>query len=132
MVADYERGHGGPIALIDIGNLDVPADRAVFGIQRDHVRIGTHEIKPVAVDGDTALPDVVPFVGRVLIVPDQMPGAGIDGPQVIGDGEVKDSVNQQGCGFDARRLIGLKGPGQTKPADICGGNLRKVAVAAPE
>ena len=103
---------------------------AVLGVEGDQVRVGRHEVEPVLVHGDAALADVEALVGGVVVVPDLMAGARIDGPDVVGHGEVEDAVDQQRRGLDRRRLVGLKGPGEREVADILRRDLCERAVAA--
>jgi hypothetical protein len=65
-----------------------------------------------------------------VIVPNLVSGAGVDGPDVIGHGEEKDAVDQQGRGLDGRVLVGLEGPGETENFHVLRRDLFQRAVAA--
>ena len=95
MIFDDERRHGAPVALVDVGDDLVPADLAVFGIERNQMGIGGGEVEPAFVHGDAAMADVVALGCDAVVMPDQMAGAGVDGPDVVGHGEVDDSIDQR-------------------------------------
>jgi hypothetical protein len=112
VVAHHQGRHGGPVSLVVVGDLDVPADFAVFGIQRNEVGIGSGEKQPALVHGNAAMPDVQAWVGRIGVMPDLMSGARIDCPDVVRHGEVQDAVDQKRRRLQFRFLPGLERPGQ--------------------
>ena len=126
MIADDQRSVGGPVALARIGDEDVPFDFAVFGAQRDQVAVGRGEIHGVLIDRRAAVPDVKCVVLGVLVMPEFLAGARIDGPEVIGRRDVDDAVRHNGRSLE--RLAGLEAPRLFEPADIFGSDLGQLAV----
>ena len=92
------------------------------------MRIGRGEEEPALVHGHAAMADVLAHGGGMIEVPDHVAGSGIDGPDIVGHGEVENSINQQRRGFDLCGLIGLKRPGEAKVLHIVRTDLRKTAV----
>ncbi len=90
---------------------------------------GSGEIEPAFVHGDAAVADMEALVFRIDVMPELMSGAGIDGPDVVGDGEIQDAIDQQGRGFDGAALIGLENPGERELTDIFGSDLGELAMA---
>ena len=120
MISDDERSHGAPVALVDVGDDLVPADLAIFRIERNQVGIGGGEVEPAFVHGDAAVADMVALGCDAVVMPDQVAGAGIDGPDVVGHGKIHDSIDQERRGFDLRGLIGLERPGQGRSPTFSG------------
>ena len=112
VIAHDQRRHGGPVAALRIGHHDVPAHRAVLRVEADQVRVGRHEVEPVAIHGNAARADVEALVRRIGVVPDLMAGARIHRPDVVRRGEVEDAIDQQRRRFDLRIGAGLEGPGE--------------------
>src|SRR5213079_1912878 len=59
---------------------------------------------------DAALTNVLALAGGRSVVPDLMARAGVHGPDIVGDGEVQNAVDQQRRGFEGHRAVGLKRP----------------------
>ena len=121
MIADDQWGHRRPVALLDIGDNDVPTDRAILCIQRNKMGVRCEVVKPPLVHRHSAMADMQSFVDRLIIVPEHMPGTGVNGPYIIGDGEVEHAVNEQRRRLDRSILICLEGPRQSERSDILRG-----------
>src|SRR5579872_1437041 len=74
------------------------------------------------------MPDVHSRALGMAIMPDLMSGASVDSPDILGDSEVQDSVNQQWGRFNECRLICLKGPCQRKVPDVFRSDLGESTV----
>ena len=72
---------------------------AVLGVQRDQVAIGRGEVDRVLIDRRAAVPDVEGVVLGVLVMPDFLAGARVDGPEIVGRRDVDHPVRH-----DRRRL----------------------------
>jgi hypothetical protein len=92
VIANDERSHGRKVAELRVGKLDDPTNGAILGVETDDVRVGGGEIEPVLVHAQAAIADVVAF-GFAMVVPNLTAIAGVDGPHVVGDGEVEDPVH---------------------------------------
>ena len=62
--------------------------------------IGSFEEEPIVIDADAAVARVDTALAFPFVVPEFFAGASIDGPGIIGHGEVENAVELQGCGFD--------------------------------
>ncbi len=111
VVPDSERRHGGPVTLLDIGNDHVPAHGSIVRIQGHQVCIRRQKVEISLVHRDATMPDMKPFVLRVVVMPDLVAGARIDCPDIVGNREVQNPVDQQRRRLDLRRLLGLESPG---------------------
>ena len=60
MIANHQRGHAGPIALCYVSDLNVPAHRSVFAIQRNQPGIRRNKKQIVLVHRDAPMTDVLP------------------------------------------------------------------------
>src|SRR5271155_4451107 len=118
MVANDEWGHAGPISLACVRHLDSPSNGAVAGVERYQVTIRYQEVQPVLVHAQAATANVESLVGRVGVMPKLLARERVDRPDIVGDGEVQHTINQQRGGFDGRLLVGLKGPGKAQAAHI--------------
>ena len=58
-------------------------------------------VKPVAIHAHAAIPNGAAGIGRISIVPEFTPRAGIHGPRVIRRGEIQDAVNHKRRGLDS-------------------------------
>src|SRR5581483_5081655 len=94
MILHHQRRHGGPVALLHVRDDLVPAHRAIFGVQRNEMRIRRYEIKPAFVHTYTAMTDVVALGSWVFEVPDHVAGPRIKGPDIVGHCEVEDSIHE--------------------------------------
>ena len=128
VILDHQRRHGREVAELGIGQFDVPAQLAVFGVERDQMAIGRFEVQPILVHADAALADVV-ALRFAEVVPDDAAGARIQRPDVIGRREIQDAVDFERRRFDGRR-VQLRHPGQRQLADVRLIDLRQRAVAA--
>ena len=88
MISDDERSVSRPKAFCRIRNDGVPLDFAVPGVQSQQVAIGRGEIDGFLVDRRAAMPDVEGVVLGVLVMPDLLAGALVDGPEIVGRGDV--------------------------------------------
>jgi hypothetical protein len=64
-------------------------------------------------------------------MPDHVTAAGIDGPDLIWDGEIENAVDEQRRRLDLSSLIGLEDPGWSEPVNVLRVDLSEGAVAAP-
>jgi len=71
---------------------------------------------------------VITFCGGMVEMPDQVARSRIHGPDVIGHGEIKNSIDKQRRRFDLCGLTGLKRPSQTQALGILGIDLRERAM----
>ena len=62
--------------------------------------IGGFHVEPVAIHAEASIADGAAGAGRVTIVPDLTAGTRVNGPRVVGGGEVEDAVDHQRRGFD--------------------------------
>ena len=115
--------------FVDIGDLDVPADFAVLGVQRNEVGIRSSEVQPALVHGNAAMSDVEALVGRIGVMPDLMSGARIHRPDVVRHGEVQNAVDQKRRGLQGRRLPGLERPGQGQRPNVLRSDLGQRTMA---
>ncbi len=92
--------------------------------------IGSGEVEPLFVHGDTAMSKMHSLVLFVGVAPDLAAGAGIDSPNVVGHGEIQHSVDQQWGRLDERVLVGLKRPRQSEGGNILGSDLSEADCAA--
>ena len=90
---------GGIIHLVEIADGFAPRFLAVVDVQRDQIAVGRFEVEPVAVDADAAVAEMDAALGVPGVVPDLAAGAGVDGPDLVGDGEVHDAVDDQRSRF---------------------------------
>ena len=126
VISDDQRSVGGPVALARIGDQNVPFDFAVLGVQRDQVAVGRGEIHRVLINRRASVPDVKGVVLGVLVMPEFLAGARVDGPEVIGRRDVDDAVRHDRRGLEP--LAGLEAPDLFEPADILGSDLGQLAV----
>src|SRR5579864_6579227 len=110
MLTHDERSHARPISLGHVGHLYVPANTAVFRVERDQMSIGRQKEQISLVHRDTAMPDVFARTPRMDVMPYLMAGPGIDGPDIFRDGKVENAIHQQRRRLDQRCLVGLEGP----------------------
>src|SRR6201993_5286887 len=68
------------------------------------------------------------FVSWLVIVPEHVPRAGIDCPDIVWHSEVKYGVNMKRSRFACSGLICLKRPCKSKVRNILRSNLRELAV----
>ncbi len=121
VVTNHKRRHRREVAKLGISQFDDPANGAILGIQTDQVRIGGSEVEPILVHGQAAMADVVAF-GSAMVMPDLASVPGIDSPNVLGHGEVKNAVHFQRSRFN-RGSVRVKDPCDCERADISGINL---------
>ena len=100
---DDEGRHGAEILHLFIRHVFAEAFFAVLCVQRNEPAIGRHEVEPVAVHAESAIADEVAALVLPAVVPDLFTAAGVDGEDVIGDGEVENSVDFEGRRFDGGR-----------------------------
>ena len=74
--------------------------------------------------------NVITCGGGMIEMPDQVTRSRIDGPDVIGHGEIENSIDKQRRRFDLRGLAGLKRPSQTQISNILRIDLCKRAMPA--
>ena len=103
-----ERSIRRPVAFVGIGNHDVPFDLPVFGVQRDQVTVRGGQIYGVLVNGRAAVADVKRVVGRILVMPELLGGAGVKGPDVVRRGDVDHAVRDNRRSLDLLILVGLE------------------------
>src|SRR5690348_16250689 len=72
--------------------------------------------------------DVESVVRTVSIVPEFLYRAGIDRPDVVRHGHIKDTVRQNGRSLDRLTLAGLEAPNLLEPGDIVGSNLSEAGM----
>src|SRR5262249_19571732 len=120
--------HGGEVAEFAIGKWNIPAHRAIFGVERDEVGVGRFEKKIVPIHSNAALTNVVAF-GLAMAVPDLVTITTVDGPNIVWSGEVLDGVAHQGRGFNGA-AADAKGPGECQRVDVGRVDLIECAVAA--
>jgi len=138
VVVDYHRRHGGEVLKLLVGDLFAPALLAGVRVEGDKPSVGAHEVEPVAVHADAAVADEVAAVVDPIVLPEELALARVDGENVVGDGEVEDSVDQQRRGLDHRvadaalrtDAADLVGPGGGQRGDVGGVDLGERAVAS--
>ena len=110
VISDDERSVGGPETPAGIGDHDVPLDGAILGVEGDQMAVGGGQVDGVLVNVGAAMADVERAVAGMGVVPNLLRGAGVNGPEVVGRGEVEDAVRQNGRGLDGLILAGLEAP----------------------
>src|SRR5690349_12593726 len=115
VITDHQRSHGGEIAELGIGELDVPPDRAALGVEADHVGVRRGEVEPILVHAQAAIADVVAFRFTV-IVPNLAAETSVDGPNVVRRREVENAVYFKGSRF--KFLVRGIDPGERKGIDV--------------
>src|SRR5262249_32687993 len=93
----------------------------------DQVAVGGGEVDGIFVDRRTAVADVEGVVLSVLVVPELLAGVGVDGPEVVGRGDVDDAARDDGRGLDL--LAALPAPDLFELADIFRRDPGEFAVA---
>ena len=116
MIAYNERRHRRKVAEFQIGELNVPANRAILRIEADQVCVRRSKVQPILVHAQSAIANVVAF-GNTLVMPDFPPVARIYGPNVVGHREVENAVHFQRRRFDGGQMR-LEDPGERKRADV--------------
>ena len=129
MILYHQRRIGRPVALVRIGDDDVPFHLAVLRVQRDQMTVRRGEIDGVLINSRATVADVERVVHRVLIVPEFLARACVHGPDVVGCSDVKYAVDEYRRSLD--RLIPgcLKAPDIFQVANVLRRNLRQLAVA---
>src|ERR1051326_1506403 len=112
---------------MEIGDLLVPNRFSGAGIETEQVRIRRAEIEPVPQHSHTPLTDHVP-TALPLEVPHLAAGPGVDCPDMVGNSEIQDPVDQKRSGFDGL-LMRLKRPRHSNAAGIVPVDLGQSAVA---
>ena len=100
VIADDDRRGRGEILLFHVGDFNVPALRAILGVERNQVIVGRFEVQPVAVHAEAAVSDVDAAVRFPVVMPDLAAGARVHGPGVIGEREIQHAVHFERRGFD--------------------------------
>src|ERR1041385_7805598 len=90
--------------------------------------VGSREKYRVFVDRRATMSDVEPVIFRIAVRPKLARRAGVNGPQIIGSGDVEDAVHQDWRGFDLLILSSLERPRQGDLVDVCWRDLRQSAV----
>ncbi len=78
VIADDDGRGSGEVLLLHISDFGVPALFAGFGIERDQVVIRRFEEKPIAIHANAAVTDVNAAASSPKIMPNFLPGTGID------------------------------------------------------
>ena len=97
VVVDDDRRHRREVLLIEVGDLDVPAFLARARIERDEVIVRRFEEQIVPPDGGAAVADVRPALGLPVVAPQLASVARVERPDVVGRGDVEDTVDLQDC-----------------------------------
>ena len=130
----HHRRHRAVIELIEVADLLAPALLAVLDPERHEVAVGRFEVERVAGDGHATVADVDAALGFPGEVPELAAGAGIDRPDVIGQGEIEHSVNHHGRALDrhaaAEARCGPVDPAEAEVLHVGVGDLLQRAEAA--
>ena len=126
VVFDDEGAHGAEILELLVGDFFAPALLAVPGIEREEPAVGRHEVEPVAIHAEAAIADQVAAFILPAVMPEFFAGAGVEGPDVVGNGEVEDSIDHERGGLDGgvadaalgTHVIDAVEPGQGEAPDI--------------
>ena len=126
VIAHDQRRIGRPIAFLGIGDDHIPFDLAGLGVESNQVTIRCCQVHGVLIYGGSAMPDVKRLIGGVLIVPQLLGRARIDGPQMVGRGQIQDAVHQdRRCLDRARATAGLIAPHLLELAHVLRSDLRE-------
>src|SRR5262249_8715045 len=122
VVPDRDRSDRPVVHLVEIADGLVPALGAILRIERNQVAIGRFEIEMVAVHGGAAIADMHAADGVPGVVPELAAGARVNGPGVVGEGEVEDAIYHQRGRLDraSAELPGVRAiyPGKAERLDI--------------
>ena len=120
LVLDDERRDGAGVALLVVGQLDVPHGLAGPGVERDEVRVERGHEQAIAVDREAAIHEAAAHLERllrrqlILIAPELLPGSAVDGPGVVERaGRVQHAVHDEGGRLEflsGKRHAVLEGP----------------------
>ena len=136
VVADHDGRGGGEVFEAHVADFDMPALFAGFRVEADEVIVRGFEVEPIAIHAEAAAADVDAALRFPLVVPELTAGAGVDGPGVVGNGEVEHAVDFKRRGFhgDAAGRVGTHvdavDPGERERAHVRGGDLLEGAEAA--
>src|SRR5579859_1024701 len=100
MVADNNRRGRGEVLLLHVGNFLVPTLFSGQCIERNKIVVWSLEKNPASVHAHAAVADVNAALRLPRVMPYFASGAGIDGPCVVGSGEIEDAIYHQWCRFD--------------------------------
>ena len=92
--------------------------------------VGSREVEPLFVHGDSTVPQVHTRVWLVCVVPDLVARTGVYRPDVVRHGEIQNAVDQQGGGLDDCVLVGLKGPSESESGNVLGCDLGQSTVSS--
>src|SRR5206468_2728885 len=136
-VLDDQRGAGGGVALLVIGQRRFPERAPRFDIQRDQLPLDIHAEEFVAVDRESAIHRTAAetdFGRRTLPdMPDRPPGDRIHGPGMIRrSGDEHEAIEHERGRLDAARHAGLENPAGRQPRDTARVDLGGLAVPPQE
>src|SRR5436309_827099 len=100
MVTDDDGRHRGEVLLVEAENFFVPALLAAESVERYQVIVGRDEEEIVAPYSHTAVADVRSASRLPKVVPQLMPVVSIEGPCIVGCGDVEHAVDLEHRTFD--------------------------------
>src|SRR5689334_18473573 len=92
--------------------------------------IGGHEKDRIFVDCDSTMADVQPWVLLIGVMPDEVTGARIHGPNIVRDSDIRDTIYQKRSNAERYILIGLKYPAEAERSNILWRDLCEFTVTA--
>ena len=138
VIANHHRRGRGEVLHLLVGNLFSPTLFTGLRFQGDEPSIGRQKIQPVAVHAHSAVAYQVAAGVHPVVMPEFEAGARIQGIDMIGNGEIKDAVDQQRRRLDFRfshaphraEDSDAKHPGQRQGTDVLSTNPRQRAKAS--
>src|SRR5262249_32429739 len=124
MIADEQWGVRRPVALFRVGNLHVPANLAVPGVERHQMRVRRGEIDEIAIHRCAAMADVESLVLGIRVLPYLPSRSRVDRPDAIRRRDVHHAVHDYRAGFDLIAASGLERPREPELLHVVGRYLR--------